>query len=87
MKYASRLESSDPLSQVIEIPDSALNDKLVPMNDNSKLTILSRENLEAASILAQRNYIEPCDRIGSGFIIAVALCLVAVAALVALLLR
>jgi hypothetical protein len=29
------------------------------MNDNSKLTILSGENLEAGSILSQRDCIEP----------------------------
>jgi hypothetical protein len=81
MKYADRLESSEPLSQVIEIPDPALNEKLVPMNDNSKLTILSRENLEAASILAQREYTEPRNRIGLGVTIAVLLSLVALALL------
>jgi hypothetical protein len=85
MKYADRLESSEPLSQVIEIPGQALNDKLVPLNDNSKLTVMSRENLEAASILSQRDLIEPRNRIGLGVIIAV--CSVALAMLVVLLLR
>jgi hypothetical protein len=81
MKYVDRLESSEPLSQVIEIPDAALNEKLVPVNDNSKLTILSRENLEAASILAQREYPEPRNRIGLGVTVAVLLSLVALALL------
>jgi hypothetical protein len=81
MKYADRLESSEPLSQVIEIPDPELNDKLVPMNDNSKVTILSRENLEAASILAQREHTEPRDRIRLVVTIAVLLSLVALALL------
>jgi hypothetical protein len=87
MKYADRLESSEPLSQVIEIPDPALNEKLVPMNDNSKLTIMSRENLQAASILAQRGFIEPRNRIGLGVIIAGSLWSVTLATLVAVLLR
>src|ERR1700688_3784958 len=52
MKLVNRLESCEPLSQVVEIPDPALNDKLVPMNDNSRLTSLSRENFEEGSILA-----------------------------------
>ena len=87
MKYADRLESSGPLSQVIEIPDPALNEKLVPMNDNFKPTIMSREYLQAGSILAQRDFIEPRNRIGLSFIIAGSLCSVALATLVALVLR
>ena len=43
-----------PLSQIIEIPDTSLNEKLVPANDNHEPTAMSRENLEAASILAPR---------------------------------
>lgn len=87
MKYADRLESSEPLSQVIEIPDAALNEKLVPMNDNSKLTMMSRENLQAASILARRDFIEPRSRIGMSVIIVGSFCLAALAMLVAFLLR
>jgi hypothetical protein len=85
MKYVDRLESSEPLSQVVEIPGPALNEKLVPLNDNSKLAVMSRENLEAASILAQSDLIEPRNRIGLSVIIAV--CSVALAMLVVLLLR
>jgi hypothetical protein len=87
MKYADRMESAEPLSQVIEIPDPALSEKLVPTNDNYKLTTMSREHLEAASVLAQRDYVEPPNRIGLGVIIAVALCLVALATLAVHLLR
>jgi hypothetical protein len=84
MKYADRLE---PLSQVIEIPAPALNEKLVPMNDNSKLTMMSRENLQAASILARRDFIKPRSRVGLSVIIAGSFCFAALAMLVALLLR
>ena len=49
---------SKPLSQIIEIPDASLNEKLVAANDNGELTALSREHLEADSILA-RDDIEP----------------------------
>jgi hypothetical protein len=87
MKYADRLESSGQLSQVIEIPDPALNEKLVPMNDNFKLTIMSREYLQAGSILAQRDFIEPRNWGGLSFIIAGSLGAAALATLVALLLR
>jgi hypothetical protein len=87
MKHADRLESSGPLSQVIEIPDPALNEKLVPMNDNFKPTIMSREYLQAGSILAQHDFIEPRNGFGLSVIIAGSLCSVALATLVALLLR
>jgi len=50
---------SKPLSQIIEIPDASLNEKLVAVNDNEEPTALSREHLEAESILAQRDDIEP----------------------------
>ena len=61
---------SNPLSQIIEIPDASLNEKLVAANDNEELTALSREHLEAESILA-RDEIEPSR---SPFFIAVLLC-------------
>ena len=50
---------SKPLSQIIEIPDMSLNERLVPANDNHEPRALSREKLEAESILAPRNYIKP----------------------------
>jgi hypothetical protein len=50
---------SKPLSQIIEIPDTSLNEKLVPANDNHEPTALSRENFEAWSILAPRDYTRP----------------------------
>jgi hypothetical protein len=53
---------SKPLDQIIEIPDPSLNEKLVPANDNHEPTALSRENAEAGSILAPRDYIEPSKR-------------------------
>ena len=62
---------SKPLSQIIEIPDASLNEKLVAANDNEGPTALSREHLEAESILA-RDDIEPSR---SPFYIAAVLCL------------
>ena len=50
---------SKPLSEIVEIPGPSLNDQLVPANDNHELTALSRENLEAESILAPREYTGP----------------------------
>jgi hypothetical protein len=49
---------SKPLSQIIEIPDASLNEKLVAANDNGGPTVLSREHIEAESILA-REEVEP----------------------------
>ena len=43
---------SNPLSQIIEIPDASLNEKLVAANDNEEPTALSRKHLAAESILA-----------------------------------
>lgn len=83
MKYADRLESS--LSRVFEIPDPSLNEQLVPTND-SKLTILSGENLEAGSILSQRDCIEPRSWIGP-VAFAIAFGFAALAVFVALLLK
>ena len=60
-----------PLSQIIEIPDASLNEKLVAVNDNEEPTALSREHLEAESILA-RDDIEPSKR---PFFLAAVLCL------------
>jgi hypothetical protein len=59
MKHADRVESSERVSRVIQIPDPKLNEQLIPMNDNSRLPILSDEDLEARSILGQPDYIEP----------------------------
>jgi hypothetical protein len=84
MKHADILESSEALSQVVEIPDPALNEKLVPMNDNYRLTSLSRENFEAGSILAQRNYTKPHKSNQIGLIATVLLCLIALATFVML---
>jgi hypothetical protein len=86
MKYADRLESSEPLIRVFEIPDPALNEQLVPMNDNSKLTILSGENLEAGSVLGQRDSIEPRNWIGPVVTTATAFSLAALVVLTVLLL-
>jgi hypothetical protein len=86
MKYADRLESSEPLCRVFEIPDPALNDQFVPMNDNSKLIISSGENLEAGSILGQRDCIEPRGWIGPVTFFAIAFGFAALAVFVALLL-
>jgi hypothetical protein len=50
---------SKPLSHIIEIPDTSLNEKLIPANDNHEPTALSREYFEAGSILAPREYVKP----------------------------
>lgn len=49
----------EPLSQIIEIPNASLNEKLVAANDNHEGSVLSRENCEAGSILAPRDDIKP----------------------------
>jgi hypothetical protein len=85
MKLADRVKSSEPLSRVVEIPDLALNEKLVPMNDNSEPTSLSREYFEAGSILSQIDYIEPRKGSWIGPIIVVALCFTALATFIMLL--
>jgi len=48
-----------PLSQIGTIPDPSLNEKLVPANDNHEPSALSRENLEAESILAPHDDMTP----------------------------
>ena len=63
---------SKPLSHIIEIPDTSLNEKLVGANDNEEPTALSREHLEAESILAQRDVIQPGK---NPLFIAVVLCI------------
>jgi hypothetical protein len=62
----------NPLSQIIEIPDVSLNEKLIAANDNHEPTALSRENFEAGSILAPRAYIRPSE---SPLLVAAAFCL------------
>jgi hypothetical protein len=69
---------SNPLSQIIEIPDTLLNEKLVPANDNHEPTALSRENFEAGSILAPRDYTRP----GKGPLVITTLFCLLLAALV-----
>ena len=81
---ADRVKSSEPLSRVVEIPDPALNEKLVPMNDNCEPTSLSREYFEAGSILSQLDHIEPHKGSRIGPIVIVALCLAALAVLIML---
>ena len=65
---------SNPLSQIIEIPDTSLSERLIPANDNHEQTALSRENLEAESVLAPRDVIRP----GNGpLLIAAGFCFLA----------
>jgi len=71
--------SSVPLSEIIEIPDASLNDKLIPANDNNSPTSLSIENLEAASILAPRDYTKPSR---SPLIIIAVFCFIVLAAFI-----
>jgi hypothetical protein len=70
---------SKPLSQIIEIPDPSLSEILIPVNDNHEPTALSRENLEAGSILAPREEV----RLGKGPLLIVATFFLFGAALVA----
>ena len=67
------------LSQIIEIPDVSLNEKLIPANDNHEPTALSVENFEAGSILAPREYTKPSR---SPLIITAVFCLIALAAFI-----
>jgi hypothetical protein len=85
MKLADSVKSSENLSRVVEIPDPALNEKLVPMNDNAEPTSLSREYFEARSILSQLDVIEPRKGSQIGPIVVVALCLAALATFILLL--
>jgi hypothetical protein len=75
----ARLVSSMPLSQIIEIPDVSLNEKLIPANDNNEPTAFSVENLEAGSILAPRDFTKPSRR---PLVIIVVLCLIVLAAFI-----
>lgn len=68
--------SSEPLSQIIEIPDVSLNEKLIPANDNHEPTALSIENLEAGSVLAPRDYTKPAS---SPMVITAVFCLIVLA--------
>jgi hypothetical protein len=70
--------NSVPLSQIIEIPDGTLNEKLIPANDNHEPTALSIENLEAGSILAPRNDIQPST---SPLVIIALFCLIVLSAI------
>jgi hypothetical protein len=74
-------------SQIFEIPDPELNEKLVPANDNYQLISPTMESLEAQSILAPRDYTGPGRRNRIGLIVTTALCLAALAALVVPLLK
>ena len=67
-------------SQIFEIPDPELNEKLVPANDNYQLIAPTMESLEAQSILAPRDYIRPGRRNQIGLIVTAALCVTALAA-------
>jgi hypothetical protein len=70
--------NSVPLSQIIEIPDGSLNEKLIPANDNHEPTALSIENLEAGSILAPRDDAKPST---SPLIMTALFCLIVLSAI------
>ena len=71
--------SSKLLSEITKIPDASLNEKLIPSNDNYELTAVSRENFEAESILAPRDYLKPSR---SPLVITAVFCLFLAALLV-----
>jgi hypothetical protein len=68
-----------PLSQIIEMPEVSLNEKLIPANDNHEPTALSTENFEAGSILAPRDYVKPSR---SPLVITAVFCLIVLAAFI-----
>jgi hypothetical protein len=74
-------------SQIFEIPDPELNERLMPANDNYQLMTPTMESLEAQSILAPRDYTRPGRRNQIGLIVTVALCVAALAAFVVPLLK
>jgi hypothetical protein len=63
-------------SRIIEIPDEALNEKLIPANDNYQLTSQNMETYEAGSVLAHRDYARPRKRNKIGLIVV---CVIALA--------
>jgi len=71
--------SSKELSQIIEIPDASLNEKLIPANDNHEPTALSIENFEAESILAPRGFAKASR---NPLIITAVFCLIVLAAFI-----
>jgi len=71
--------SSKLLSEITKIPDASLNEKLIASNDNFEPTALSRENFEAESILAPRDYLKPSR---SPLVITAVFCLFLAALLV-----
>lgn len=75
----ARPASSMQLSQIIEIPEVSLNEKLIPANDNHQPTALSVENFEAGSILAPRDYAKPSK---SPLIITAVICFIVLAAII-----
>lgn len=74
-------------SQIFEIPDPELNEKLMPANDNYQLITPTMESLEAQSVLAPRDYARPGRRNQIGLIVTIALCVAALAAFVVALLK
>ena len=72
--------NSTPVSQIIEIPDVSLNEKLIPANDNYEPSALSIENLKAGSILAPHDYTKPGR---SPLVVIALLSLVVLAAVIA----
>jgi hypothetical protein len=75
----ARPASSMQLTQIIEIPEVSLNEKLIPANDNHAPTALSMENFEAGSILAPRHYARSSR---SPLIITAVICFIVLAALI-----
>jgi hypothetical protein len=74
VKYEAGRSRKEFRAPVFGIPDPALNEKLVAVNDNAKPTSLSRENFEEESILSHLDQIKPRKSSQIGLIIAVAFC-------------
>jgi hypothetical protein len=74
-------------SQIFEIPDPELNEKLIPANDNYQVNTPTMETLEAQSILAPREYTKLSTRNQAGLIFTAAFCAAALAAFLMQVLR
>ena len=57
-------------SQIVEIPDQELNDKLIPANDNYRQTPQGVDSFEEGSVLSQRDFTQSARRSHSGLLIA-----------------
>jgi hypothetical protein len=74
------LGSSGKMTSAASVQNFWLVSQEIAMNDNSKPSGLSRERLEAESVLSQIEYIRPRQGLSASLIVICALCLMTVAA-------